>query len=257
VEFLTTRIFGDHSMARLVKSGLDKWKDGIKNAVGDPKWSRWDCEIQQTVSAYNRHLQGTPGYVALDWKIIKAMLWTESGPQRRDWNTKPSQIGDPRDPGLGAFLSNKEGGDLIIVPEWKGLITLDSARTNPVHNIRAAVGYLLMRLAHYEHKSIPDVDNKIFEVKVKAGDSLEKIAKANGSTVEVLQKLNPGVKVLRIGQVLKCQKASVKKVITGWEAVTPLSVALKYNSMRGDPDYAVKIRYALEHVVRGKFAQCQ
>jgi LysM repeat protein len=243
-------------MAKLVKSGLDKWKDGIKNAVGDPKWNRWDCEIQQAVRAYNYHLRGTPGYVSLDWKLVKAIIWTESGPHKPDWNKKPMQIGNPHDPGLRAFLSDKEGGDLVIVPEWKGLITAGSARTNPVHNIRAGVGYLLMKRANYAHQSILDADDKVYEIKVKAGDSLEKIAKANGSTLEVLQKFNPDAKVLKIGQVVKYQKASVRKVITGWEPITHMFVALKYNSTQGDPDYAEKIRFALEHVQKVKPVQC-
>ncbi|MDR2093060.1 MAG: LysM peptidoglycan-binding domain-containing protein [Azoarcus sp.] len=72
-----------------------------------------------------------------------------------------------------------------------------------------------MRLVRHAYQSIPDADDKVYEVKVKPGDSLERIAKANGNTLEVLQKLNPDAKVLNIGQVLKYQKASVKKVIIG------------------------------------------
>jgi hypothetical protein len=243
-------------MATQVKSGLEKWKDGIRKAVGDPKWSRWDCEIQQVVSAYNSHLRSTPGYVPLDWKVIKAMLWTESGPHEADWSRKPMQIGVSTDPGLPTFLSGKEGGDLIIVPAWKGLITMGSARENPIHNLRVGVGYLLMRMAHYAHKSFPDADDKVYEVTVKAGDSLEKIAKANGSTVEVLRRLNPNAEVLRIGQVLKYQKAAIRKVITGWEPLKPMSIALRYNSMKRDKDYAIKIEFALEHVQKGGTIQC-
>ncbi|MDR2093064.1 MAG: lytic transglycosylase [Azoarcus sp.] len=235
---------------------ISKWEDGVERAVGDPKWNRWDCEIQQTVSAYNRHLRSTPGYVPLDWKIVKAITWIESGPHKPDWNKKPMQIGKSGDPGLRAFLSKKEGGDLIIVPVWKGLISTASARTNPVHNIRAGVGYLLMRLARYAYQSIPDADDKVYEVKVKLGDSLEGIAKANGSTLEVLQKLNPDAKVLDVGQLVKYQKASVKKVITGWETVTPLSVALKYNSMTGDPTYAKRLAIAINLVNKSRSALC-
>jgi hypothetical protein len=243
-------------MATQAKSGFEKWREGIERAVGDPKWNRWDCEIQQVVSAYNSHLRSTPGYVPLDWKVVKAMLWTESGAHKVDWNKKPMRIGVPTDPGLPSFLSNKEGGDLIIVPAWKGLITMGSARTNPIHNLRAGVGYLLMRHAYYAHKSIPDADDKVYEITVKTGDSLEKIAKANGSTVEVLQKLNPEAKVLRIGQVLKYQKAAIKKVITGWKAVTPLSIALLYNSMTKDPHYTERIVHAFKQVKRVEMGQC-
>jgi hypothetical protein len=250
------RLNEESNMATQAKSGLEKWKDGIRKAAGDPKWNRWDCEIQQVVIAYNSHLRNTPGYVPLDWKVVKAMLWTESGAHKPDWNRKPMQIGNYDDPGLPSFLSGKESGDLIIVPAWKGLITMGSARTNPIHNLRAGVGYLLMRHAHYAHKSIPDANDKVHEVTVKSGDSLEKIAKANGSTVEVLQKLNPDTKVLRVGRVLKYQKAAIQKVITGWKAVTPLSVALLYNSMTKDPYYAERISHAFKQVKRAEAGQC-
>ncbi len=43
-------------------------------------WNAYDQDIQSIVSAYNSHLQNTPGSSQLDWHLVKAMIWTETGP---------------------------------------------------------------------------------------------------------------------------------------------------------------------------------
>lgn len=238
------------------KTGFEKWQDGLAKAVGDARWSTWDCEVQTAVSEYNRHLNGTAGYTPLNWQLIKAMLWVETGADSAEWKTKPIQIGVAGDPGLTSFLSGNEGGDLILPPALKGRLTTGTARAIPAHNIRAGIGYLLMRMANSEYRTVLATDAKVYEVTVKPGDSLDKIAKAQGSTVELLKKLNPSAHVLRPGQVLKYQKASVQRVITGWRQLSTTSIALRYNSMRRDPNYAKKLDFALSLVRNGKAALC-
>ncbi len=238
------------------KTDFQQWKDGVDKAAGDTRWDSWDCEIQRTVSEYNRHLSTTSGYMPLDWLLIKAMLWVESGATNSEWNSRPMRIGVSDDPGLTSFLYGNEGGDLILPPAWKGKITANSARTLPVHNIRAGVGYLLMKMAYYEYRSVLSDDTKIYEVTTKPGDSLDKIAKAQGSTVDILKKLNPTVIALRSGQVLKYQKASIKRVIIGWRSFSTMTVALRYNSMQKDSNYAEKLDYALDLVRNGKTIAC-
>lgn len=61
------------------KTGFEKWQDGLSNAVGDVKWNAYDCEIQMAVNEFNQHLADTPNYMPLDWQLIKAMVWTETG----------------------------------------------------------------------------------------------------------------------------------------------------------------------------------
>ncbi|WP_080404370.1 LysM peptidoglycan-binding domain-containing protein [Burkholderia ubonensis] len=238
------------------KTGFEKWQDGINKAVGDAKWNAWDCEIQIAVDEYNRHLSGTAGYSPLDWQLIKAMLWVESGAVNSEWNSRPMRIGVPGDPGLTSLLSGKEGGDLILPSIWKGQLTIGSARTIPPHNIRAGIGYLLMKMANYEYRNIPAADSRIYEVVVKPGDNLDKIAKAQGSTVDTLKRLNPTTAVLRPGQVLKCQKASVQRVITSWRSISTTSIAQRYNG-GGDPNYATKLDYVLLALRQGKAATCE
>jgi len=240
------------------KTPFEKWKDGIDKAKSEPKWDAWDCDIRVAVNEYNNHLSGTLGYVPLNWQFVKAMLWVESGPHQSDWSTKPMQIGVLNDPGLKAFLSGNEGGDLILPPAWKGQLTSETASTIPSHNIRAGIGYFLMRLAKYEHQSVLDHDTKVYKVTVEPGDSFEKIARKKGSTPEVIQQVNPKVEPHRLqrGQELEYKKASVKRVITGWRPISSRSAKERYNSGIKDHDYDKKIDYALSVVRQGRTSVC-
>ncbi|WP_313624518.1 LysM domain-containing protein [Achromobacter sp.] len=237
------------------RTGYEKWRDGVDKAVGDPKWNEWDCEIQMAVNEYNRHLSGTAGYVQLDWQFIKAILWVESGAANADWKNRPMRIGVPGDPGLSSLLSGNEGGNLILPAAWKGKLTVSSARAIPTHNIRAGIGYLLMKMGQYEYRSVPDADSKIYEVVVKAGDSLEKIAKAQGSTVDTMKALNPTASILRPGQVLKYRMASVRRVITGWRKISTALMAARYNG-GGDNNYEMKLNHALNLLSKGTTRIC-
>ena len=241
-----------------LKTGFAKWQHGINQAQDDAKWSYWDCEIQRTVDAYNSHLNATPGYPSLNWKIIKAMVWVETGASHVEWHSRPMQIGVPGDQGLAAFLSGKEGGELIIPSKWKLLLHSSAVRERPEYNIRAGVGYLLMRIANFSHQSTLVADNQIFEVTVKPGDNLAKIARQQGSTIDTMLALNPQVNpaLLRPGQVLNCRKASVKRTITGWRTINAETIARRYNG-GGDPNYAKKLKYALEIIEKGKDMLCQ
>jgi len=208
-----------------------------------------------SVNEYNRHLSGKAGYRPLDWRFIKAMLWVETGAANSEWNSRPMRIGVPGDPALTSLLSGREGGELILPPAWKGRLTVGSVRTMPTHNIRAGIGYLLMKMASYEYRSIPGTDSKIYTITVNPGDSLYKIARAQGSTVDTLKKLNPTAIVLRPGQILKYRKASVQRVITSWRHVSTEVIAQRYNG-GGDPNYTSKLDYALSALRKGKGMVC-
>lgn len=221
----------------------EQWQNTINLSKTDTRWGDYDSEIKSAVAQFNTHLGTSKGYVPLNWILIKAMLWTESGgPDSGAWTTRPMQIGTPGDPGLKALLSGNEGGDLILPPAIKLKL---SANTNGVNNISAGIGYLLMRAASYETLSVEDpTDKTVIEVTVKAGDNPSKIADANGTTLDMLKKLNPNKwAVLRPGDVLKIQKASLKKSIKSWASITTQFCATKYNI--GDALYAKKLDYCL------------
>ncbi|WP_447741917.1 LysM peptidoglycan-binding domain-containing protein [Variovorax boronicumulans] len=241
-----------HPTPRL-RTGFDSWAEGVDKA--DDQWNAYDCEIRSAVNEYNMHLSRTPGYVPLDWQVVKAMLWVETGAKALAWKSRPMQIGHIEDAGLMALLGDREGGDLVVPPSLRVSLSASSVRAEPVPNIRAGIGYLLMRMATFEFKSLLNADDKVYEVTVKDGDSLERIARAQGSTPEVMKKLNPSAHLLKAGQVLKYQKAAVRKVITGWMPLTPSRIATRYNV--GDPDYARKMDHALPAVRKAKEAVCR
>jgi hypothetical protein len=235
-------------MADLVrqKTGYEKWQETIDQAKSDPRWHAYDPEIMLAVSEFNRHLSGMKGHFPLDWQLIKAMIWTESGgPDSRAWNSRPMQIGNPGDPGLAALLSGKEGGEIIMPPGLKSRLNTANADM-PAFNIRAGIAYLLMRSASYGFVEVLDnADPRVYEYKVQVGDSLDRIARTQGTTIGVLRKLNPSAAVLMPGQSIRYQKASIQKVVTRWQPITTMLIAQKYNSDLGDPNYARKLDYCL------------
>jgi hypothetical protein len=232
------------------KPDTEGWERSIDKA--DSEWDSHDCEIRSAVHEYDMHLSRTSGYVPLDWRMVKAMLWVETGAKRAQWNTRPMQIGNTGDPGLQALLGDKDGGELILPPSYRKSLSIDGVRRSPTHNIRAGIGYLLLRMANFSFQSVPDADTRTYDVVVRGGDTLNSIAKAHGSTPEVMKRLNPSAHMLRPGEVLHYQKASIQRVITGWKPITASGVAAYYNA-GGDAVYASKLNYALAAV--GKEAE--
>lgn len=237
------------------KTAFEKWQSSLARAVGDRHWNAYDCDLRAAVADVNRHLQRTQGFVPLDWRLIKAMIWTETGADSPEWRTRPMQIGVAGDPGLASLLSGKEGGELILPPQWQARLTVATVRLNPSRNIRAGIGYLLMRMAYFDNQSVADETVAPFEITVKSGDTMEKIAKAQGSTTDILRRLNPASSTLRAGEALKCQKGKVQRVVVGWRRVTTLAIAQRYNG-GGDFNYQRKLDYAYSLVKHGREAAC-
>ncbi len=236
-------------------SSNKKWKEEINKAVSDSAWSRWDCEILAAVKEYNHHLSSTPNYILLDWRVIKAMLWIESGANNSDWATKPMQIATLGDSGLNKLLSGKDGGELIMPPLLQKKLTSALATSHGTYNIKAGIGYLLMRMAYFEQKNVIDKDDsRIKELIIEKSDSLHKLAKKYFTTVDTLKQMNANTEILRPGTKLRYRKSAKQKVITGWRQISPTSIAQKYNS-NGDPLYKDKLDYALSYVELAKNAE--
>ena len=117
------------------------------------------------------------------------------------------------------------------------------------------IGYQLMRMAIFEYRSVLDTDARIQSIRVKPGDNLDKIAYSQGSTTEILKKLNPAAVVLQLRQVLQFQKAFVQRVITGWRVLTSDLLQMRYDG-GGDSSYSKKIDDALGLVRQGQAAVC-
>ncbi len=111
-----------------------------------------------------------------------------------------------------------------------------------------------MRLANFGLASVPEADPTVYEVTVKAGDSLDRIARSKGSTLELLRQFNPRAHVLRPGQVLKYRRGAIRKVTVGWKPMTTRNIAIYCNV--GDAMYAAKLDYALSVMFKQKEAAC-
>jgi len=237
------------------KTGYEKWQETIDTALHDVRWHEYDCSIVSIVNEFNRHLAPTPQYHPLNWRIVKAMIWTETGgPTDPSWRSRPMHIGHPSDPGLHALFGGKEGGDLIMPPDMKRVLSVANAIGMPIPNIKAGTGYLLMRFARYGFESVADRDSRLYDITVRPGDSLDRIARANGTTRETLEKLNPGVRLLRPGQVLQFRRAAIRKVIVGWNPLSTSLIASRYNTR--DPRYADKLNYCLSIMSRREESKC-
>jgi LysM repeat protein len=221
----------------------EKWKKTVDDGLTNALWDAYDTVITAEVSAYNTKFANSKGYHKIDWKLIKAVVWVESGgPTSPAWKARVMQIGNPGDPALAVLKGAQEGADLIMSEQLKKDIV--GKINEPEVNVKAGIAYLVTRLAKSEFQSVVDaLDSKTFSYTVVAGDSLDKIALKVGSTIDVLKKLNPTVKVLQPKQTILCQKAKIKRVLTGWLPCDSANIARRYNV--GDPNYSAKLDYVV------------
>ena len=84
-----------------VDAGYEKWQDTVDTPVNNSHLGEYDQTLKAAVGEFNTRLGTTSRYVPLDWKLIKAIILTEtSGPELPVWQSNPMQIGNPGDPGL-------------------------------------------------------------------------------------------------------------------------------------------------------------
>ena len=224
-----------------------KWKDTVKQGINDAKWDKYDNIIKAEVDSYALKFKALASKV--DWLLLKAMLWTESGgPTNSAWNTRPLQIGNTGDPAFAVLKNGAEGSDLIMSDDLKKSIASGSINT-PEVNIKAGITYLYTRMTVTNIVSVRDLkDSKEYEYTVVAGDNLEKISKKVHTTIFELRRLNPKSSgVLKIGQKLKYIKAQMKRSIISWREFSANVVADRYNG-GGDINYAAKLTYILDEV---------
>jgi hypothetical protein len=248
-----------------IGSGKNKafevWKEKFDDALAKNlvTWDEYDACIKDAVHEFNWHLRDTPLYPTLDWKIIKAMLWVESGAWKdvktgkliSAWKTMPMQIGNKGDPGLPDLLKGRKARGRLVTPEKFQAEITQFATTDPETNIRAGIAYLLLQMAKFEERDFITPGSQVYDATVEKEDSFSTIAKREGSVPGVLQKLNPTIlpKKLQPGQTIKCQKATRQIAIVGWDpgfhSVT--TIADKYNG-GGNENYARKLEHTLKNV---------
>jgi hypothetical protein len=228
------------------------WKRTIDDGFADAAHHQWDQVVRAEVGDYDRRLAGTPGYVPVDWTLILAMIWVESGgPKKREWFQRVMQFGNPGDGGYPA-LRSREGATSLIVPAAV-LARVDAAEQDrrvlddPTLNIQGGIGYLFTRMVRSEEGTIPDAaDTELHHhvVSARQHDTGSSIAAREGTTLDELRRDNPGVNLDRLhdGQDLVFHKAHVGRKITGWSVFDEATVARRYNG-GGDPNYAEKLLY--------------
>jgi LysM domain len=223
-----------------------KWKSTIDDAIDNSDWDEYDDLIKREVAGYRTRFSGSNA----DWKLFKAVVWTESGgPDSDTWGKRAMQIGNPGDPAYAVLRGGKEGADIILSDTLKR--DLQSGNINdPELNIRAGIGYVYVRLANTRFESVMDTsDTTDHDYTVVSGDSFDAIAKKVGTTIQVLQDMNPTLKVLHAKDTIKYRKASVQRVLKSWRPFTSKTIAQYYNA-GGDASYAEKLDYCLS--VMGK-----
>ncbi len=233
------------------------WKRTIDDGIANPEWDAYDALLRNEIgplecSVVNRHYNARfiadaqrTRYPGVDWKLAKAMLWVESGgPKGGAWVTRPMQIGNPGDPAYAVVKGGRDGSAIVMSAELAKAIKSGSI-DQPQLNVRAGIAYLFTRMAQFDMITVHDpVDSSIQLVRVQPGDSLERIAKRVGTTVEILsamRKVNSS-SVLRIGEALQYRKAKLQLSIVGWRSWDYATIAARYNG-GGDKHYAEKLEY--------------
>lgn len=226
----------------------EAWKKDRNEAKTDNSWHEYDDIIKASVNVFNRHLKNTPTFKDLDWKIIKAMIWTETGAKRTEWKTKPMQICVTGDKGLLDLINRKKYSNLIIPNEYRNLLSdTNKIKTNPTYNIRAGIAYLLRRLAKYGENPIDESDKTIYSYKMKK-EIVSNVAARESTSLEVLKNMNPEIKnwnSVPEGTILRYRKVKKGLQIIGWKPMNTTSIAANYNG-GGDENYAEKLDYCLD-----------
>ena len=252
----------------------------FRMSLADARWNEYDETIKKEVAFYNQKFAKISGFVPLDWRWVKAMVWTEvmAGPNesKGQWQQRPMQIGVGSDPSLGVVSNEKDDANLIVSAETRNEIRSNHFGINNVKAGIAALYYKAIEGTKTEPRKVgsrPVIDNATIETYVfKQGDTVESVANkllttpdniflntvyltdSNGQTV--LEGNNP-VKLndqttrrLQGGAILKFQKAHSERYITDWRDW--MTTIKNYNknadstSTKGDSEYVPKVLRAYQ-----------
>jgi hypothetical protein len=245
----------------------------FRMSLEDKRWSDYDETIKNEVAFYNRKFASTPGFAPLDWRYVKAMVWTEvmAGPTNAAWQSKPMQIGVPGDPGIEVVKSGSENSNLITTEELRRQIQGNITGNN---NIKAGIAYLFtiaIRNSPNQRDRVDfhDVidDLTIQSQAVAKGETAETIARKFNTTVESIIKNTDGmtkqnIVSLKPGQVIKFQKAHREPYIVSWRDWKSTIRSYNGNAIRsvdksgksvvtgkGDPSYLEKLERAYQIII--------
>ena len=235
----------------------------FRMSIVDPRWNEYDETIKQEVAFYNQKFAGVANFVPLDWRLVKAMMWTEvmAGPKGNptEWQQRPMQIGVVKggkiDPGLPALKKGSENTDLIITPEFRAKLN-QVTQMDGVTNIKAGVAWLFRKAGGDQVKwNENKIDNpQIMTATVIANEKgFDGLADRLETTIKNIEINNPDIdpRKLQAGQEIKYQKAHRERYISGW---LDWRTAIKnYNSKagsgEGDEKYLLKFDNAYQIII--------
>lgn len=214
-----------------------------QNPLWDARWSQYDNIIKKEVDYYNNLFQKTypQGFQPLDWRRVKAMLWTEvHGPDFGngvDWQVWPMQIGKNKaDPGMRVVKYGLENTYRYVPKELRD--KLKHQKMTGELNIRAGIAYLYDRGIGSWQTEINDPAVRTYQL--KPGDTLEGLAKRLGTTVAELKQQNSldqrTARALRAGQILKFRPAHEIPEWRDWPTASFL-----YNSGKKNANYGKEV----------------
>jgi LysM repeat protein len=220
---------GERSMA------LSKgWTDTIDKALTDAAWDDYDTLLTTEIGDYNARF----GF-GLDWKLFKALIWTESGAASAAWKARAMQIGNVGDPAWAVVKAGRENTGKVMSAAVRKAIDDGTSIDEPRFNIKVGLVYAVTKLSTF---GTVVSDKTMLTYEVVGGDSLERIAGKVGTTKENLLANNPAAaNMIKPKDKLSYQKASIQPT-----ACTATSALLqsRYNG-NGDHTYAQKLEYCL------------
>lgn len=222
----------------------------FRPSLTDPRWNEYDGTIKEQVASYNQKFAKTPEFKLLDWRYVKAMVWTEvlAGPKGDpiQWSKYPLQIGRfSADAGYSVVKSGGENSDLITTSELRTQIQSDVTGKN---NIKAGIAYLYTIAIRGKVSYREVVENPlVLTYTIEKGDTIDKLVKKLGTTRENIiknSKLNEAdIGKLSQGQIISYQKSHSERFIAGWR---DWKTAIKDYNGGGDPDYMNKLDKAYQ-----------
>lgn len=224
---------------------LKVWETGLSDHIAKDAapWDEYDTQIQLVTGVYNRHLAGVSSFPTLDWQVVKAICWVESGAVNPAWKTAPMQIGVNGDPGLRELLTSPTG-KLILPPEYAKVLTVSNVPVNGNLNIEAGVGYVLKIMAMFGMQADPAAAPAPTPVAtptpapappVPAGVAAHHPVHGQAAHHKLHHAAKP--------------KVHSHLAIVGWRPFTLQWIAKHYNA--GDGNYADKLQFSLD-LITGK-----
>lgn len=194
------------------------------------------------------------GNLPFSQEAVKAVMRVESG-NSKAFFYDPMQIANEGDPALDVLINSLENTYLITDEEFRKKLKTkkktpwiktkkagyrDYSRSNmePETSIEGGIAWLIHKAAVYSFRDIEE--GEFFAYRAEKGDTLDRIAKKQGTTMNTILKYNPetNAKSLRAGEILSLKKARARAYISGWRSQED---AIKRYNGGGDPHYVRKV----------------